>query len=78
MPSFIQIYRTVNCFFFWENLHHWQKFYTAAGSDGMDKSHLCLGHLVSVIYDVILLYFENFVKHQWMPALWRNCEKAFL
>ena len=22
---------------FWRNLHHWQKFYTAAGSDGSDK-----------------------------------------
>ena len=26
---------------FWKNLHHWQKFYTAAGSDGSDKYHLC-------------------------------------
>ena len=25
----------------WRNLHRWQKFYTAAGSDGMDKFHLC-------------------------------------
>ena len=24
----------------WRNLHCCQKFYTAAGSDGMDKSHL--------------------------------------
>ena len=24
----------------WRNLHRWQKFYTAAGSDGMDKFHL--------------------------------------
>ena len=24
----------------WRNLHPWQKFYTAAGSDGMDKFHL--------------------------------------
>ena len=23
-----------------EKLHRWQKFYTAAGSDGSDKSHL--------------------------------------
>ena len=23
------------------NLHHWQKFYPAAGTDGMDKFHLC-------------------------------------
>ena len=26
----------------WRNLHRWQKFYTAAGSDGMNKSHLCM------------------------------------
>ena len=25
----------------WRNLHRWQKFYTATGSDGMEKSHLC-------------------------------------
>ena len=24
----------------WKNLHRWQKFYTAAGSDGRDQSHL--------------------------------------
>ena len=24
----------------WRNLHRWQKFYTAAGSDGIDKFHL--------------------------------------
>ena len=27
---------------FWRNLHHWQKIYTAGGSDGSDKSHQCL------------------------------------
>ena len=26
----------------WRNLHRWQKFYTAAGTDGMNKFHLCL------------------------------------
>ena len=26
----------------WRNLHRWQKFYTAAGSDGIDKFHLCV------------------------------------
>ena len=26
---------------FWRNLHRWQKFYTAADSDGIDKYHLC-------------------------------------
>ena len=25
----------------WRNLHRWQKFYTAASGDGMDKFHLC-------------------------------------
>ena len=25
----------------WRNLHRWPKFYTAAGSDGSDKSHIC-------------------------------------
>ena len=29
----------------WRNLHRWQKFYTAAGSDGMDKFHLCTKYL---------------------------------
>ena len=24
----------------WRHVHHWQKFYTAAGSDSSDKSHL--------------------------------------
>ena len=24
----------------WRNLHRWQKFYTAAGTDSMDKFHL--------------------------------------
>ena len=26
----------------WRNLHRWQKFYTAAGTDGTDKFHLCI------------------------------------
>ena len=26
----------------WRNLHRWQKFYTPAGKDGRDKSHLCV------------------------------------
>ena len=25
----------------WRNLHRWQKFYTAAGTDGTDKFQLC-------------------------------------
>ena len=27
---------------FWRNLHRWQNFYTAAGSDGSDKFQLCV------------------------------------
>ena len=30
----------------WRNLHCWQKFYTAAGSDGIDKFQLWDGHLI--------------------------------
>ena len=33
----------------WRNLHRWQKFYTAAGTDGMDKFHLC-EEVVEVIW----------------------------
>ena len=35
----------------WRNLHRWQKFYTAAGTDGTDKFHLwrrCPGFLLLV------------------------------
>ena len=32
----------------WRNLHRWQKFYTAAGSDGMDKFHLCVKYPLCV------------------------------
>ena len=31
----------------WRNLHRWQKFYTAAGSDGIDKFQLWLNHPLS-------------------------------
>ena len=37
MKSF-HLYCKSRCF--WRNLHHWQNFYTAAGSDGIDKFHL--------------------------------------
>ena len=36
----------------WRNLHRWQKFYTASGSDGRDKSHICSG-----IYPIIVFRF---------------------
>ena len=38
--TFFYLYCKSHCF--WKNLHHWQKFYTAAGSEGIDKFHLCL------------------------------------
>ena len=46
-----------------ENLHRWQKFYTAPGSDGMDKFHLWLGvvDLPGVLATLVLL--TSFVEH---------------
>ena len=41
----------------WRNLHHWQKFYTVAGSDGSDKFHLC-------IYPKHPLIFTHFVTSE--------------
>ena len=35
-------YNAINHVVFWENLHSWHKFYTAAGHDGRDKSQHCL------------------------------------
>ena len=35
---YFHLYCKSRCF--WRNSHRWQKFYPAAGSDGMDKSHL--------------------------------------
>ena len=39
---YFHLYCKLRCF--WRNLHCWQKFYTAAGSDSIDKSHLWLVH----------------------------------
>ena len=36
------------------NLHRWEKFYTAAGSDGIDKFHLCSILLQSQNYSCFL------------------------
>ena len=33
----------------WRNLHRWQKFYTAAGIDGIDKSHLCIQNVYAFL-----------------------------
>jgi len=40
----------------WRNLHRWQKVYTAAGSDGMDKSHRCR-HL-SLCLKILALFLD--------------------
>ena len=46
---YYQLYFKSCCF--WRNLHRWQKLYTAAGSDGMDKFHLCYYTIWIVIPD---------------------------
>ena len=42
----------------WRNLHRWQKFYTAAGTDGTDKFHLC-----TIIFGEPEWLLQNLVKH---------------
>ena len=60
---YFHLYCKSRCF--WRNLHRWQKFYTAAGSDGMNKSHLCLklcqeGHLKTISFHISLsICFKN-------------------
>ena len=60
---YFHLYCKSRCF--WRNLHHWQKFDTAAGSDGMNKSHLCLklrqeGHLKTISFHISLsICFKN-------------------
>ena len=45
----------------WRCLHHWQKFYTATGSDGMNISHLWTHWSWSQIQNVCLeLLFSSF------------------
>ena len=58
----------------WRNLHRWEKFYTAAGSDGMDKFHLC--HVVDVgpkqkpYFEICKGLNENQITFFWgMPTL---------
>ena len=41
----------------WRNLHRLQKFYTAAGSDGIDKFHLCM-HIIP--FDRMVLHTTGF------------------
>ena len=40
---------------FWRNLHYWQKFYTATGSDGRNKSYLW----ITVAWDFARLSVED-------------------
>ena len=49
--SYFYFYCKLRCF--WRILHHWQKFYNVAGSDGMDKSHLC--HVLTVLSVLIFV-----------------------
>ena len=63
---------------FWRNLHCWQKFYTAAGSDGMDKFHLCFfyrsisdQYLLSIFSTGISTYADLSQQIGWVfRALW--------
>jgi len=50
---YFHLYCKPRCF--WRNLHYWQKFYTAAGSDSMDKSQICKTQLE---FDQKLNYVE--------------------
>ena len=38
----------------WRNLLRWQKFYTAAGTDGMDKFHLWLPAMISFQIAIVI------------------------
>ena len=42
----------------WRNLRRWQKFYTAAGSDGMDKFHLWRAPWGTSLQDAVFFYIK--------------------
>ena len=64
----------------WRNLLRWQKFYTAAGTDGMDKFHLWflselvtdMGHMIRLCSDkkVVIFFFmthhSTITRCDWM------------
>ena len=55
---------------FWRNLHRWQKFYTAAGSDGIDKSHLCHGtpYTIDIMCGILCSIMQPEIYHiQYIP-----------
>ena len=62
----------------YRNLHRWQKFYTAARSDGMDKFHLC--SLVNQLHLKNLrnhLFWETeaiFYRPSHTKGLWKICK----
>ena len=47
----------------WRNLHRWQKFYTAAGSDMMDKFHLWLpeARFQNTSYLLFIIIYVSFI-----------------
>ena len=52
---YFHLYCKLHCF--WRNLLHWQNFYTAAGSDSIDKFHLCIE------YFILIEFFREAVKN---------------
>ena len=73
---YFHLYSKLHCF--WRNLHCWQKFYTAAGSDGRDKSHLCCYTVYTVAYEPMLahtytqLYHNQPINHWLHQTRWEN------
>ena len=72
----------------WRNLHRWQKFYTAAGTDGTDKFHLCfticnvytvysiqtvLHYLNSIMYAYIYCYEVRGLLEYGSMSFWAKC-----
>ena len=62
---------------FWRNLLRWQKIYTAAGSDGSDKSHLCLGVNIKKVQlsppSIICWLFKVNTWKLGSVLVWRGC-----
>ena len=56
----------------WRNLHRWQKFYTATGSDGMDKFHLCALFKSNGGYDII-----RQTRRRMMVIAWNHIKQSY-
>ena len=59
----------------WRNLHRWQKFYTAAGTDGMGKFHLCFQQVPEMYLFSSSFVFISCKYTKWMFA--KNCLLLF-